>query len=223
MRHILLVEDDDVTGDIVSEYLTNAGFRIHLATTLQAARKKIKEQVMDLLLLDLTLPDGDGFDLALEFRSEKTCPPIVYMTSHTDIDDIRKGFETGARDYIKKPIVLEELVLRIQRILGDFSILTEQERYIGSYRFNPTTQTLQHGNDYVILGRLQTAVLAELSARIGAIVPKKELLEKYWDGATYFTSRNLDSVIVKLRERFKDDPSVHFLALKKEGYRLVII
>ena len=222
MRHILLVEDDSVTGDIVSDYLTTAGFTVHLAMTMQAARKENKDQAMDLIIIDIMLPDGDGFDLALEFRRESTCPPIVYMTSRTDIEDVRKGFETGGHDYIKKPFVIEELLLRIQHILGDFSSFPEQSRQIGEYWFNPTTQTLQYKNEYVILGRLQAAVLGELSVKIGAVVSKNELLEKYWEGVTYFTSRNLDSVIVKLRERFKKDPSVHFLALKKEGYRLVI-
>lgn len=223
MRHILLVEDDGVTGDIVRDYLTAAGFAVHLAMTMQSAREKNKVQAIDLIIIDITLPDGDGFDLAREFRSSLTCPPIVFMTSHTGIDDIRKGFETGGYDYIKKPFVIEELVLRIQHILGDISPFSIQDRQIGNYRFNPTTQTLQFRNEYVILGRLQAAVLTELSAKIGAIVPKTTLLDKYWDGVTYFTSRNLDSVIVKLRERFSEDPSVHFLALKKEGYRLVII
>jgi len=223
MRHILLVEDDGITGEIVREYLSAAGFIVHFAMTMQAARERIGLQVMDLIILDINLPDGDGFDLAQEICNKSTCPPIVYMTSHTDIEDVRKGFESGGYDYIKKPFVVEELVLRIQHILGDFSTHKGQDRKIGKYFFNPTTQTLQYRNEYVILGRLQSAVLTELSAKIGTVVSKNDLLEKYWEGANYFTSRNLDSVIVKLRDRFKMDPSVHFLALKKEGYRLVLI
>jgi len=222
MRHVLLVEDDGVTGIIVSEYLRTEKFIVHLAKTVQDARKMITEHVIDLIILDITLPDGDGFDLASEFRNERTCPPIVFMTSHTDANDIRRGFETGGYDYIKKPFEAKEFIIRIKHVLGDFSNNATKDRQIGEYRFNPTTQTLQYKNEYVILGRLQSAVLRELSTKIGAVVPKKDLLERYWDGVTYFTSRNLDSVIVKLRERFKEDPSIHFLALKKEGYRLVI-
>lgn len=222
MRHILLVEDDNIIGEVVFGYLKAEGYHVHFTTTLRDARAEIKLQVMDLIILDITLPDGDGFDLAKELRIEATCPPIVYMSSHVDIENVRKGFESGGTDYIKKPFIMEELGLRIRRILGEFNTISGQERYIGAYRFNPTTQTLQYGNDYIIMGRLQSVVLDELSVRIGAVVLKNELLEKYWDGATYFTSRNLDSVIVKLRERFKMDSTVHFLALKKEGYRLVI-
>ena len=217
-----MVEDDVITSDIVGEYLKTAGYCVHLAETLHQAREESNKQPMDLIVLDVSLPDGEGFDLALEFRSETTSPPIVYMSSHVDIEDIQKGFETGAQDYLKKPIILEELGLRIKRILGGFCTYTSPDRFIGSYKFNPTSQTLQYGDGYVILGRLQAAVLDELSAKIGFVVSKNDLLDKYWDGATYFTSRNLDSVIVKLRERFKMDSSVHFLALKKEGYRLVI-
>jgi len=222
MRHILFIEDDEVTGYIVNEHLTTAGFCVHLAKTVHEAKIRFKEGSMDIIIMDLTLPDGNGFDLAQEFRKKSDCPPIVFMTSRTDITDIRKGFETGGHDYIKKPVDLEELVIRIKRILGDYTNYKDQGRQIGKYRFNPTTQTLEYNGEYVILSRLQAAVLSELSARIGTVVPKELLLNKYWDGATYFTSRNLDSVIVKLRERFKQDSTVHFLALKKEGYRLVI-
>jgi len=217
-----LIENDNITADIIGDYLRTAGFTVHFATTLQAARE-YNMKLLNMIILDITLPDGNGFDLAYELRSESQCPPIVYISSHTDIEDIRKGFESGGQDYIKKPFILEELGLRIKRIFGDFNVLSDPDRYIGAYRFNPTTQKLQYGSDYVILGRLQAAVLNELSAIIGIVVSKNELLEMYWDGVTYFTSRNLDSVIVKLRERFKMDPSVHFLALKGEGYRLVII
>lgn len=222
MRHILLVEDDEVTGDIALGYLKKEGFNVHYTTTLRDARIELKNQVMDLLILDISLPDGEGFDLAQELRLTATCPPIVYISSHKDIDNIRKGFESGGTDYIKKPINMEELGLRVKCVLGDFNTISGQDRHIGAYKFNPTTQTLQYGDECVILGRLQSSVLDELSVRIGAVVLKDDLLVKYWQGVTYFTSRNLDSVIVKLRERFKMDPTVHFLALKKEGYRLVI-
>jgi len=223
MRNILLIEDDSVTAEIVGDTLSTAGFTIHHATSMEEARVKHKEQSMDLLIIDLNLPDGDGFDLAKEFRKNKPCPPFVFMTSRTDIEDVRKGFEAGGRDYIKKPFDQEELLLRIHQVLGDFNSDKSQDRQIGLYYFNPNTQTLTYKNEYVILGRLQSAVLDDLSAPIGSIVYKTYLLEKYWEGATYFTSRNLDSVIVKLRERFKQDSSVHFLALKKVGYRLVLL
>lgn len=223
MRSILLVEDDPITSSFVSDYLKKEGYTVSLAQTLDLARKTYQKQSMDLILLDVSLPDGEGFELAKEFRKRLTCPPIIFITSHVTIEDVRKGFESGGMDYIKKPFVMEELGLRVKRILGDFNTISAQDRYIGAYRFNPTTQTLQYNNEFVILGRLQAAVLEELSVKIGHIVSKNELLEKYWDGVTYFTSRNLDSVIVKLRERFKMDPSVRFLALKKEGYRLVIL
>lgn len=221
MKHILLVEDDCVVGNLVEEYLTIAGYTIHYALTMRKAREICKEQKMDLLIIDLVLPDGDGFDLALEFQREARCAPIMYLTSRTDIEDVRKGFETGAYDYIKKPFDIEELLLRIKRILCDFDTGAGEYRQIGQFRFNPTTQTIRFKDECVILGRLQASVLTELSAKLGVVVLKTEILEKYWAGANYFTSRNLDSVIVKLRGHFKNDPTIHILALKKEGYRLV--
>jgi DNA-binding response OmpR family regulator len=222
MKNILVVEDDCVIGSIITKELEKAGFSVHLHTFLKSARAFIKKEHIDLVMLDITLPDGCGFDLAKEIRLEKTYPPIIYITSHTDISDIRKGFENGGVDYIKKPFDVEEVLLRVRRVLNDFSISSGQDRAIGEYIFNPTTQRLRHRKENVTLGRLQSVILEELSNKMGTVVSKEELLVKYWSDANYFTSRNLDSVIVKLRSRFKSDPNVRFLALKKEGYRLVI-
>jgi DNA-binding response OmpR family regulator len=223
MKNILIVEDDGIAGSIVAEELENAGFGVQLCATMKAARELVKREHFDLAMLDLSLPDGCGFDFADELRSGKICPPIIYITSHTDIEDIRKGFENGGADYIKKPFDMEELLLRTRRVLNEFKTSSGQDRAIGEYLFNPTTQQLRHRKDRVILGRLQSVVLEELSNQIGVVIPKDELLTKYWGEANYFTSRNLDSVIVKLRFRFKNDASVRFLALKKDGYRLVIL
>lgn len=222
MKHILLVEDDYVVGELVKECLTNTGYIVHYAMSIQTAKDMCKSQTMDLKIIDLVLPDGEGFDLAIELQKEIGCTPIVFMTSKTDIEDVRKGFELGCCDYIKKPFNIEELLLRIKRILCDYETNEGQFRQIGQYRYNPTNQTLKYKNECIILGRLQSAVLSELSEKIGVVVQKVDLLDKYWEGANYFTSRNLDSVVVKLRERFKNDMTIHILALKKEGYRLVV-
>jgi DNA-binding response OmpR family regulator len=222
MKKILVVEDDYVTGSIIIRELEKAGFSAHLHTSLKTARAFIKNEHINLAMLDITLPDGCGFDLAKELYSDKNCPPIIYITSHTDISDVQKGFENGGADYIKKPFDVEELLLRVRRALNDFNANSGQDRIIGEYNFNPITQRLRHSEESVTLGRLQSVVLEELSNQVGTIISKESLLIKYWGNANYFTSRNLDSVIVKLRLRFKNDSSVRFLALKKEGYRLVI-
>jgi len=222
MRHLLLVEDDPFMRTVTNDYLIRIGFDVKMAINLQMARDLFEEHVFDLILLDLTLPDGDGFDWAKELKRSPSSPPIIFLTSHTDISDVKKGFEMGGADYMKKPIDMEELTLRIKRTLSDFNTGSGQERNIGEYRYNPASHVLTYRGESALLGQMQGVVLDELSICIGKVVTKDELLTKYWGEANYFTSRNLDSVIVKLRAHFKNDSRIYFAALKKVGYRLLV-
>lgn len=222
MRHLLLVEDDSFIRNYVNAHLIENGFHVEMAINLQMAKEKFHKLSFDLILLDVSLPDGDGFDWAKELSKDSSKPPIIYLTSHTDIADVKRGFELGGSDYIKKPFDLEELTVRIKHALRDFNTGAGQEIQIGEYRFNPESNLLIHKNSCTHLGQLQGSVLKELSSQIGTVVTKEELLTKYWGEANYFTSRNLDSVIVKLRNHFRNDERIHFAALKRKGYQLLI-
>ena len=175
------------------------------------------------ILADVTLPDGNGMEWVRPLRKEHRCPPILFITSHSEMEYLRKGFEMGAADYLRKPFEEEELILRVKRALNDFNTGNGQERTLGEYLFNPVTHALRYKDHTAILSRLQGGVLKELSHFPGEVVHKDYLLKKYWGDANYFTSRNLDSVVVKLRAQFKNDPSVLFMSLKREGYRMVIL
>jgi DNA-binding response OmpR family regulator len=222
MRHILLVEDDPFLRNALCDLLLAEGFEVTVAINLESARRFFEKVPFDLILLDLTLPDGDGFDWAKIITRIRSCPPIIFLTSHTDISDVKKGFELGGADYLKKPVNQVEMILRIKRAMSDFNTGAGHERQIGEYLYNPTSLVLTYKGQCTLLGQLQGAVLDELSSCIGQVVTKEELLTKYWGGANYFTSRNLDSVIVKLRNQFRNDPRIYFSALKKVGYRLLI-
>jgi len=222
MRHLLLVEDDPFIRNVTNEHLISLGYEVKMAINLQMARELFQKNIFDLILLDLTLPDGDGFDWARELTHTPSRPPIIFLTSHTDISDVKKGFELGGADYMKKPIDMEELTLRIKRTLSDFNTGSGLERQIGEYLYNPTSHLLTYKGTSTHLGQLQGAVLNDLSACIGEVVSKNEILKKYWGEANYFTSRNLDSVIVKLRTQFKQDNRIFFVALKGKGYQLLI-
>lgn len=222
MRHLLLVEDDAFIRTFVNAHLSSIGYHVEMAINLEMAKDKYQKQLFDLILLDLTLPDGNGFDWVKELRKTVSKPPIIYLTSHTHISDVKKGFELGGSDYIKKPFDLEELTVRIKHAMRDFNTGAGQDVQIGEYKYNPTCNLLTYKDTCTHLGQLQGAVLKELSINIGAVVTKEYLLTKHWGEANYFTSRNLDSVIVKLRNHFKNDERVHFIALKRKGYQLLI-
>jgi DNA-binding response OmpR family regulator len=222
MRKLLLVDDDPLFRKLLLDDLIRAPFIIEEASFLNAAKEFLKTTTFDLILLDICLPDGNGLDWACELNRNPGNPPIIFLTTSNEISTVHKGFEAGCEDYIRKPFDNQELIMRIRRALKDFKDISNQNRYIGNYVFNPISHQLSYGDSCRVLGRLQAAVLDELSIRPGTVVSKEELLTRYWNEVTYFTSRNLDSIIVKLRALFKEDPNVHFLALKREGYRLAV-
>lgn len=223
MMNVLYVEDDTVLRTMTECDLRLAGFEVKVAIDLHTARALFSEYPFDIILLDLSLPDGNGFEWAIELKRKGNNIPFIFITSHTHITDIRKGFELGASDYIKKPFDVDELVLRMKRVLNAFGTGSGQERMVGGYLYNPATGELKFKESNIILSHLQNSVLDELSICPGQVVSKETLLRKYWGDYNYFTSRNLDSVIVKLRRQFKDDSRIYFLASKKEGYRLVVM
>lgn len=222
MRHLLFVEDDNFFRSLVSEHLIKAGYDLKVAINLETAIAFNQEHVFDLILLDVTLPDGNGFEWAKQLASNPKRPPIIFLTSHSHNSDMRKGFELGGSDYMRKPIDLDELELRIKHVVSDFNTGAGHDRKIGEYLFNPVTFILSHKEHSTLLGQMQGAVLDELSRTIGQVVTKEDILNKYWGEANYFTSRNLDSVIVKLRVQMKKDKRIRFASLKKVGYQLLV-
>ena len=221
MKKILLVEDDLASGIIIRDLLESEGYSVSCSPTCLDANKYIKYNIPDLVILDVLLPDGNGYDFAREFRKNNQVVPFMFMTSCTEIQDLRIGYELGCEDYIKKPVLTEELLLRVKKVIGDMSNGAGYFRKIGLYRFNPVTQNLYFGEVVQYLGNLESSILEELVSMQGETIYKSDLLKKYWKDITVYTSRNLDSVIVKLRKRFAEDKNIRIISLKKIGYRLV--
>lgn len=223
MKYILLIEDNIAFGTILKDFLNSEGFSVYHANTIKNAKEYLEVRTPDIILLDLMLTDGNGFNFTKNFRKNKGITPIIIITSCKDISDMKTGFELGCEDYLIKPFNFEELLIRIKKTLGDISSGEGYFRKIGLYRFNPVTQSLYFNDEYETIGNLESCVLTELTAVNGATVEKAHLLEKYWNGQTVYTSRNLDSVIVKLRKRFSKDPSIRIISIKRQGYRIVLI
>lgn len=222
MKRILLVEDDYNAAGINGDFLREKGYDVTHAPNLKLTKMYLKTEKFDLILMDILLRDGNGLDYSRKIRRDKIMTPLIFMTVCTHINEIKAGFEMGCEDYLKKPVETDELLLRVKRVLGDMNSAASYFRRIGNYRFNPLTQCLHFEDEIQHLGTLESSVLNELSAVNNETVLKETMLEKYWFGVSIYSSRNLDNTIVKLRKRFKKDPSIHIISLKRCGYRLVV-
>lgn len=178
----------------------------------------------DLCILDVMLPEIDGFELARMIREHQKEVPILFLTARSQTADIVKGFESGGNDYLRKPFSLEELTLRIKELLkrygGSRPVDTDQIR-IGNYQFQPAMQMLKTGGQTINLSFKETELLRELVKNKNGLMDRKETLIKLWGDDNFFNARNMDVYIGKLRKHLAGDPNLSIVNIRGYGYKLI--
>ncbi len=225
---ILVVEDDPNLGQILQEYLQVKGYATHLATNGLLGLQAFSAQPFDLCLLDIMLPQLDGFTLAEKIRARNQQVPIIFLTAKSLKEDTLNGFRVGADDYITKPFSLEELLLRIQAILrrsmtggSQHSTPEEGPLHIGRYVFMPQQQELKIAGESTSLTAKEAALLKMLAERKGQTLDRTEALNTIWHNDSYFNARSMDVYITKLRKLLRQDPRLQILSVRGEGFKLV--
>jgi DNA-binding response OmpR family regulator len=172
-------------------------------------------------VLDVMLPNKDGFKLATEIRQQNPTIPIIFLTAKTQTDDLAKGFQSGGNDYIRKPFSMEELIIRINNLLN----LTQQKSknatnviMIGQYEVFLNKYELTYQDKIKKISHREAELIKILSENRNTIVSRKDILMQIWGDDSYFNSRNLDVYMTKLREYLKDDPSLEIMTIKGVGY-----
>ena len=225
---LLVVEDDRNVGATLVERLCAAGYRVTLAESAERARQAWRAQPPQLVLLDVGLPDGNGFELAVELRAAVPQSALIFLTAHGNPDDRVRGLELGADDYLTKPFHFRELLLRIQNCLKraqDLAELPGEMRgvvrigraRVDFERFSAEADGITHA-----LTHKECAVLRLLASRVGKAVSRDEILDRAWSADEFPTSRTVDNFIVRLRrlvEPDADEPRV-IRSIRGVGYLL---
>lgn len=224
---VLLVEDEAALAEIVSESLQYKGFEVIHASDATSAFKHYYTAKPDIIVLDVMLPDGDGFEMATQIRSTDIETPILFLTSRSRPEDVVNGFEKGGNDYLKKPFSLAELIVRIQALLTKNRLLIKRETElqqtieIGKYNFfYPTGILSQSGISRTLTSR-EAEILQILVLNKNQMLERKTLLMKLWGNDDYFSGRSLDVFISKLRKYLSADASVMLINIRGKGYKLV--
>lgn len=215
---ILYVEDEQFLGKIVKESLESRQFEVIMESdgmNVLAAFHKMKP---DVCVLDVMLPNKDGFTIAGEIREVNATVPIIFLTAKTQTDDLVKGFSLGGNDYIRKPFSMEELIVRIENVLRGNKPVTKETVTLGKYSFHITRQTLDDRK----LSFRENELLKLLYQNRDKIIDRKDILNLLWGNDSFFNSRNLDVYITKLRSYLKEDESLEIITIKGIGYRFVI-
>lgn len=227
LKHsILLVEDDPNLGIVIEDFLDSSGFKVVLASTGAEASSKFKNERFDIALLDVMLPDTDGFTLASELRRRQPELPLIFLTARSMPEDKITGLKIGADDYITKPFQPEELKLRIEAVLRRYLLspktINKARKFlkIGHFRFYPGQLILKYGEIEYEITATESALLMLLIDERNGLVSRDKAFQKVWGIPDDAGSRNLDVYIGKIRKLLSSDPSIKIKSVHGKGYKL---
>lgn len=205
---IFLLEDDEAIGIGLTYSLENEGYNVTLAKSVKEAEKIIDEKEFSLYILDLTLPDGSGYDVCKRIKAKGDLP-IIFLTAYDDEVNVIMGFELGADDYISKPFRVKELMLRIKSVMRRYSNETSDGIIkINNLKINTNEAKVYKNNEEIILTAMEYRLLLILLSNRGKVLSRTALLENIWDVAGDFVEDNTLTVYIKrLRDKIEEDPA----------------
>lgn len=223
---ILLAEDEPNFGTVLKSYLSLANYQVEWCVNGKAAYSKFLSSDFDLCILDVMMPEMDGFTLAKEIRKKNSHIPIIFLTAKTLKEDVLKGFKIGADDYLTKPFDSDILLEKLKALLKRNSFIgnkkqVKDEYKIGDFKFTTNTRILSFKNEVNVLSPKESALLIELCKHRNEVISRSETLKLIWKDDNYFTARSMDVYVAKLRKHLKKDSSIRIINIHGNGFQLI--
>ncbi len=221
MNSIFLLEDDPVIGKAIQLQLELESYKVDWAQSLADARKKVSAGLCsDLYILDVNLPDGDGYEFCQWLRQQELKNPIIFLTARTDEESVVRGFEEGANDYIRKPFSQKELIARIKNQLSEKKPTLDLIRFAGLVLIK-NQQVLKNGDSLISLNRREFEILTAFFEHPETIVTREQLIDRLASGEEIY-DRTVDSHISHLRSKLQknDVKGIKINSVYGQGYRL---
>jgi two-component system OmpR family response regulator len=222
---ILLCEDDTNLGMVLKNYLELNDYDVTLERDGRLGLAAFQREKFDICLLDVMMPNMDGFTLAEEIRDIDPDIPLFFLSAKTMKEDIIQGYKLGADDYITKPFDSEVLLLKIKAITKRNEELNRESENIefdlGRYHFNPKLRELARDGKTQTLSPKENELLKMLAEHKNDLLPRERALKKIWGSDTYFNGRSMDVYIAKLRKYLKEDENIEIVNIHGNGFRLV--
>ena len=219
MKKILLVEDNETIIMGLKYSLEQEGFQVISAKTAKESKEKLDNKSIDIVLLDVSLPDGNGFEICKEIK-EKNYIPVIFLTAQDEETSVVLGLDLGADDYIVKPFRTRELISRIKSVLRRYG--KKEENNIIQYKnikIDTISAKVYKNNKEIIFTSLEYRILLMLFTNQNKLITREQLLEKIWDIAGNFVNDNTLTVYIKrIREKLEDDSIIK--TIRGLGYRI---
>jgi two-component system phosphate regulon response regulator PhoB len=217
MKQLLLVEDDRSLGATLHERLEREGYGVHWVETKAAALKAVPQRWWDLVVLDVGLPDGSGFELARHIKAQ-TALPIVFITAWSSAENRLEGFEIGAEEFIPKPFHLRELLLRVKHVLDNHAV--NQQLQCNGRRIELDTRSIvQPDGQREHLPTREFQLLELLLVAAPRVVSRDEILDALWGEDKFPNTRTIDNLVVHLRQTLGDVEGALIRSVRGVGYQ----
>ncbi len=225
-KNILLVEDEENLLKTIRLNLELEGYNVATATNGIEALKEFRKASFNLIILDVMLPEMNGYDVCEQIRKENATIPVLFLTAKGSSSDKIQGLKLGADDYLTKPFNLEELLLRVQILVKRGSPQKEADRSMESYFFggntvNFVTYEIIGINGKAEISKKEIALLKLLIERKGEVVSREDILDSVWGKDAYPSSRTIDNYILAFRKYFEKNQRepIHFHSIRSVGYK----
>lgn len=219
---ILLVEDELDMSLIVADTLCAEGYDVATAADGASGLNKFITEGADLVIADVMMPKMDGFEMARLIRRKSVDIPIIFLTAKSGIDDVEKGFDLGANDYLRKPFELRELIARVKALLRSTTQFSVPVYQIGRYTFDTTTQKLIIDNHETELSNIEARLLELLAANIGRTVDASAMMTAIWQRDELSNRNSMHGYIHKLRQALRLDSNIAIINQRAYGYMLTV-
>ncbi len=222
--HVLLVEDEQTLSMIIKDTLEEQGFCISTAFNGEEGLRMFYTEHPEVIVADVMMPRMDGFEMVRRIRQTDQQTPVLFLTARSGINDIVKGFELGANDYLKKPFSMQELIIRIKALLHKAFIQKEQTNMfeLGNYLFHAISQQLTYAGISQELSHRESEILRRLCEHQNEVISTQSILLELWGDDSFFNSRSLHVFITKLRHKLSKDDRIRIVNVRGVGYKLVI-
>lgn len=223
MYNLLLVEDDTSLGYLLSEYLKMKGMELLWVKNPTEVLPLLEQRNFDLVILDVMMPELDGFSLGAEIHERFPDIPFLFLTAKSMKIDVLKGFSVGAVDYLKKPIDEEELVVRIETLLTRLGGSPSEEAVpsdLGRYLYDPQNQCLRFEGGEIPLTTRENELLSYLIRHRNRLCSHADILKRIWGRNDYFNRKSLNVFITRLRKLLENDPNLKIENVHGQGFIL---
>lgn len=217
--HLLLVEDDSSLGETLKERLEKESYSVTWAQSFASALNHIKNSRFDLVILDVSLPDGSGFELGKEIRANSSVP-FLFMTALSTAENRLAGYEMGAEEFIPKPFHLKELLLRVKHVLQNHAVLPKIECN-GKIIDLESQAVIDNNGGKEFLQSRDFQLLKLLISRAPQVLSRDEILNQIWGEDNFPTHRTVDNAVVRLRQAIGDSEAEFIRSVRGVGYQWV--